>query len=41
MPVHHHPRRSPEELRELVAALGDRAGCPALLPEEGRVYEIG
>jgi ribonuclease BN (tRNA processing enzyme) len=41
MPVHHHPGRSAEELRELVAALGARAGCRALLPEEGRAYEIG
>ncbi len=41
MPVHHHPRRSPDELRALVAVLGERSGCEALLPEEGRVYRVG
>ena len=41
MPVHHHPRRSEGELHAIVAALGERSGCEALLPEEGRVYEVG
>jgi ribonuclease BN (tRNA processing enzyme) len=42
MPVHHHPRRTWADLQTLAADLARRAqGVEVVLPEEGRVYEVG
>ncbi|HEX6200352.1 MAG TPA: MBL fold metallo-hydrolase [Thermoanaerobaculia bacterium] len=42
MPVHHHPRRTWADLQTLAAELARRAqGVEVVLPEEGRVYEVG
>lgn len=42
MPVHHHPRATAEDLRRLAAELANRAeGVEIVLPEEGRIYEVG
>lgn len=42
MPVHHHPRRTQADLERLSAELARRAeGVEVVLPEEGRVYEVG
>jgi ribonuclease BN (tRNA processing enzyme) len=40
VPVHHHPRRSPEALDELLAVLRAAAGCPVELPVEGQAIEL-
>jgi ribonuclease BN (tRNA processing enzyme) len=37
-PVHHHPRRGPEELEALVGGLAAAAACEVLAAEEGREY---
>ncbi len=39
--VHHHPRRSAQELAAMAARMTLRAGLPCEVPEEGRVYELG
>jgi ribonuclease BN (tRNA processing enzyme) len=41
LPVHHHPRRSNEEIRRMAAELAVRAGIPAVCAEEGRPLETG
>jgi ribonuclease BN (tRNA processing enzyme) len=41
MPVHHHPRRTAEELAALRLAMAERAGCPVVLPVEGEALELG
>ena len=41
VPIHHHPRRSPEELAALRDALAEGAGCPVELPVEGRALGTG
>jgi ribonuclease BN (tRNA processing enzyme) len=42
MPVHHHPRATAEDLERLAVELAKRVdGVEIVLPEEGRVYEIG
>ncbi|OQC35123.1 MAG: hypothetical protein BWX64_02594 [Acidobacteria bacterium ADurb.Bin051] len=41
LPVHHHPRRTAEELTALAAALATRAGLPAEIAREGEVIELG
>jgi len=41
LPVHHHPRRSNEEIRRLAAELSVRAGIAAVCAEEGRPLETG
>ena len=40
MPIHHHPLRSPTELRQLAQEVEALAGVPVAVPEEGRVYEL-
>lgn len=40
MPVHHHPKRTNAEVRELVERIAKLAGIPAPFPEEGRAYEV-
>ncbi len=39
--VHHHPRRSAQELAAMAGRMTARAGLPCEVPEEGRVYELG
>ncbi len=39
--VHHHPRRSAEEIAAMASRMTARAGLSCLAPEEGRVYPIG
>jgi ribonuclease BN (tRNA processing enzyme) len=42
MPVHHHPRATAEDLERLATELAKRVdGVEIVLPEEGRVYEVG
>lgn len=42
MPVHHHPRCSRSDLERLATELSRLApGVEVVLPEEGRVYEVG
>lgn len=41
MPVHHNPRHSREDLERLAAELAEGTGAEVILPEEGRVYELG
>lgn len=42
MPVHHHPRATAADLEKLAAELARRVdGVEVILPEEGRVYEVG
>lgn len=38
--VHHHPRRSAEDLARMAAAMQRRAGLPVEVPVEGEVYEV-
>jgi len=40
MPIHHHPRRSNAEIRELIQEMRDLAGSEVLVPEEGRIYYL-
>jgi hypothetical protein len=40
--VHHHPRATAEDLERLATELAKRVdGVEIVLPEEGRVYEVG
>lgn len=41
LPVHHHPRRSAEELTALAAALAARAGLPVEIAAEGTPLALG
>lgn len=41
MPIHHHPLRSPAEVRKLAQEVETLAGVPVTVPEEGQVYELG
>lgn len=41
LPVHHHPRRTSEEIRRMAAELSLLAGIPAVCAEEGRPLETG
>ncbi|HLF55599.1 MAG TPA: MBL fold metallo-hydrolase [Thermoanaerobaculia bacterium] len=40
VPIHHHPRRSPEALERLAESMRERAGCPVELPVEGRAIAL-
>jgi ribonuclease BN (tRNA processing enzyme) len=41
MPVHHHPKRTNEEIREMARRLAELAGIPASCGQEGRLFETG
>lgn len=43
MPVHHHPGRTEEEVRAMARSIAAQAGdgIEVVVPEEGRVYELG
>lgn len=42
MPVHHHPRCTQRDLERLAAELSRLAdGVEVILPEEGRIYDVG
>lgn len=38
--VHHHPRRSVQDLARMAASMAERAGLPVAVPVEGEVYEL-
>lgn len=40
LPVHHHPRRAPEELAAMAAAMAVRSGLPVEIAAEGSVIEV-
>lgn len=42
MPVHHHPARTAEEVRDLAGAIQEQvgAGVEVVVPEEGKVYLV-
>lgn len=41
VPVHHHPRRTPDELTALAAAMAARSGLPVAIAVEGEPIEAG
>lgn len=40
MPVHHHPKRTAQDLARIAAQMQTIAGCPALVAEEGQPYDL-
>ena len=40
LPVHHHPRRTPDELAAMAAAMAARAGLPVEIAAEGSAIEV-
>jgi ribonuclease BN (tRNA processing enzyme) len=40
MPIHHHPRRSEAEIREIARDMEAQAGIHVFAPEEGRIWEV-
>ena len=40
MPIHHHPRRSEAEIREIARDMEAQAGIHVFAPEEGRIREV-
>ncbi len=41
LPVHHHPKRTAEELAKLVEFLAERSGRAVALPREGETLDLG
>jgi hypothetical protein len=41
MPVHHHPKRSDADIRRLARSIEKQAGIEVIVPQEGKVYQLG
>jgi ribonuclease BN (tRNA processing enzyme) len=40
MPIHHNPKRSDDEMRQLIEDIRNVAEMDVWIPEEGRIYEV-